>query len=274
MYANSKNLGDRRWEKKRPFEFALPQEAWASMLAACERQRDINPLWKRDHAAIFLGGALGLRVGETCLLERKNFRDLSEHDIVYLPTLKQSERIPFACLHVDADGKPCGRKCRVRHDRVDTDHNCPRCGKPSKVPRPKGKIHTGILEVPVEIVESQTANYILDFVENHMRPDQRWLFEGRGQDDHMVDRSMGRVFNTYVLEAGLNPKLSYHSLRHLRGVRVWSMLKDMKAVQHALRHKNIAASQIYADIDADKKRAYREALEDGALDPLKKKRDH
>ena len=272
MYQNSKNLGDRRWDKKAPFEFALPQEAWASMLAACERVRDVNPLWRRDHAAIFLGGALGLRVGETCLLERNNFRDLQQHDVCYIPTLKQSERIPFACKHTDANGNPCGRKCRVQSSRADQDFPCPRCGKLSRVARPKGKVHTGILEKPVEIIEAPTSNYILDYIESHMRPDQRWLFEGRSKGYHMASGSMGRIFNSYLLEAGLNPKLSYHSLRHLRGVRVWSTLKDMKAVQHALRHKSIAASQIYADIDADKRKAYKEQLEDGAFDPFKKRR--
>ncbi len=267
-YQNSKNLGERRFEPKRPYEFALTLQAWGQMLAACEATKDINVRWKRDHAVIFLGGALGLRVGECCILERKHFRDLSEHDRCSLPTLKQSERISFVCKNPEC----IGRKCKVRSDKAGQQHPCPRCGKLSYVAHPKWKPHVGILEKDVNIIESATSNYILNYIDVHMRPDQRWLFEGRSQGKHIASGSANRIFNSYLLAAGLNPKISYHSLRHLRGVRLWSTLNDLKAVQHGLRHKSMSASQIYADLDEDKRQAYKKQLDDGALDPLKPKR--
>lgn len=227
-------------------------------------------MWRRDYALIFLSGALGMRVGEVCLFERRHF-DI-EHDVIHAPTLKQSEKITFICPKNMADGSACGRKSRVRLSAAGKEHKCYRCGQTSKVQelRP-GQVDKGVAEVDIDIIEPKTAAFIINCLDEWMRPDQRWLFEGR-DNYHLSKGHARRIFNTHAVAAGLDPNISFHSLRHHRGVTVYSLFKDTILCRDALRHKDVATTQIYAALDQEQKQTYREKLNEKAFDPLKKLR--
>ncbi len=267
-YVNCKNIGRTQQTGKKPKSMlVITEDQWISILHAIEDDASSNVNWRRDHAIIFLGAALGMRRGEINLYERRHFKDLEKYDVIHVPTLKQSEKIQFICTN-----KHCGRKCRVKLDKAGHMHECFRCGKPSPVPEKKPSQKTeGVAEVDVDVVEPQTVGFILDYLENQMRPDQRFLFEGRN-GYHISSGHINRIFNTYAQAAGLDPKISFHSLRHNRGVKLYTLFKDMKLCQSGLRHKNISTTQIYADLDQAAKDHYRSELSKKAYDPLKKRR--
>ena len=242
---------------------AITVDQWKSVLQAIEDSEMQNRQWERDYAIVFLGGALGMRVGEICLYERKHFRDFEKHDIIHAPTLKQSEKIQFTCHH-------CERVCRVKLDMSGKEFKCSKCNKTGRVPEVKSKTVDGIPEVDIDMVEPETSGFILDYLKNKMRKDQRFLFEGRTKGYHISSGHVNRIFNTFASAAGLDPQISFHSLRHCRGVRVYSLFKDMVACKLALRHKNIATTQIYANLDQEQLQRYKAKLSETAFDPMKK----
>lgn len=267
------NKGVGRSQKKPRSVLSVTDDQWKDMLQAVEDSKDVNPNWQRDYAIIFLGAALGMRVGEIILLERRHFEDMDQYDVIHLPTLKQSEKVQFICRGTNVRGEPCGRKVRVKVSSAGKPHECYRCGHISEVPEPRSGNHSssGVVEVDIEIVEPQTVGFILDYLANEMRPDQRFLFEGK-KGYHLSSGHCNRIFNTYAGRAGLDPKISFHSLRHNRGVKVYSLFKDMVLCKQALRHKDVATTQIYADLDNEQRMRYREELSRKAFDPLKKRR--
>ena len=266
-YLQSKKIGRGHPAHKSKKERAISQDQLLTILGAVEESRDeFNEHWKRDYTAIYLGFTLGLRIGEACILERNHFRDLvAGGDTVFLPTLKQSERIPFQCRNTE-----CRRKVRVRWDMGGKKFQCSKCGTVGVVPVPKDKPLTGVVEKDPGFVEEATIAYILDYIQNHMRPDQRWLFEARTPGYHVSGSYLSRIFGTYTKRAGLSSKYSWHSLRHGRGVMLYSTTRDMQACKEGMRHKSLKATEIYMALDAELAQTFKKALNKRAFDPLKK----
>jgi integrase len=264
FYAQTKRLPHRGLQHKTDQDLFLTQKQVEVLLAAVEKsgKERFNARWKRDHAAIFLGFSLGCRVGEVCLLERRHFLDMERADTARIPTLKQRQTVVFSC-------PTCHKRCRVRADRGGEQYQCAKCGGHGTVPTVPLETH-GIPEKDLPFIEEQVIAYIKDYLERDMRPDQRWLFEGR-KGYHVSKAHLERIFGTYVLAAGLSPLYSWHSLRHGRGVRVHSLFNDLAFTRDALRHKNIASTQVYARLDPERKAEYKKQLERGALSPLKGK---
>ncbi len=269
VYLNSKGVG--RNNKKVKALKALRPEDWQAILQAVEDSEPYNADWHRDYALIFLGAAIGMRRGEIHLFQRHHFRDMIDNFTIYCPTLKQSEKIKFRCKGYLHDGRDCGRMCHVKASAAGQEHTCYRCGTIGTVPTPKGELSTGVVDVEIDVIDEHTIHYIQDYLDHHMRPDQEWLFEG-WKGKHICDGTVNRIFNTFLVAAGLDPRYSYHSLRHRRGVQVYTEFKDLVLVKKSLRHKNIATSQIYADLDAELKEQYRAQLSKKAFDPLKKRK--
>ncbi len=262
-YLNCKSVGRAQPKPKRLL--AVTGDQWQTILLAVEDSFETNPSWRRDYAIIFIGAALGMRRGEICLYERQHFRDLDGYDVIYVPTLKQSEKIQFTC-------PACSKRCRVKMASSGLQFRCPFCANVGTVPKREATQASGAVEVPVDIVEDKTKNFILDYIDG-MRADQRYLFEAEGRPGyHLSPGHVNRIFNTYSVLAGLDPKISFHSLRHSRGVKIYSLFKDMKLCQNALRHKDIATTQVYANIDEEQKQHYRAELNKKAFDPLKKRK--
>jgi integrase len=80
----------------------------------------------------------------------------------------------------------------------------------------------------------------------------RWLFpstDSQRRGGHISLRQANRLFKRVVLAAGLNPKFSYHALRHYRGLRLWQSTRDMKFVQLQLRHASMRHTPRYVHMD-------------------------
>lgn len=259
-YIQGKGLPHRGQQSKTDTDKYLTQEQVSTVLSCIENSKGEpawNPRWRRDHAAIYLAYMLGLRIGETCLLERLHFDDIDRTDTARVPTLKQRVTISHACPQ-------CKRRVRVRADRAGQDFQCMKCGSHSGLPESNGSPPVQSRDKELPFIEEQVLVYIREYLSLHMRPEQRWLFEGRG-GEHISSAHLQRIFATYTMSAGLSPLYSWHSLRHGRGVRVYSQFRDLVFTRDALRHKDIKTAQIYARLDPERRAEYKKALERGAL---------
>lgn len=212
----------------------------------------------RDHCAILLGYHLGLRVVEATWLERAFFKGLRHGDIL-VPTAKSLPRIQLSC--------DCGRRVRVSCTKMGCTHECPKCGKSNLVPVREVSTNPP-LQIP-PVVETRVIEYAQDYMDNVMRPDQRWLFEGQHAPDdapadipHMTTRSLNRIFSYWCREAGLSPLYSWHSLRHARGVYLYERFGDLDMVKKMLRQKHIATAEIYIDMSPARQDKLRNALDE------------
>jgi len=221
------------------------------VLLECVEQAQ-KPKWKRDHCGIYLGFYLGLRCGETVLLDRESFTHITSGQLS-LSTLKRVPRIPMQCT--------CGRRWRASAGKIGQSQSCPRCGESRVVKVPAGK--------PIELnpprksppaVESRVLDYIEQYL-SEMRDDQHWLIEavpGR----RLSSSQLRRVFNHYVMLAGLPPEYSYHSLRHGRGVLIWERFHDHVMVRDSLRQKSLSAAEVYMHLSPERRSKYRDALDE------------
>lgn len=263
-YVQTKKLGRGHCHKSKS-ERALSELQWRAVLDAAEdSQHEFNQHWKRDYTAIYLSFMLGLRIGEVSILERKHCRELlAGGETIHLPTLKQSERLPFRCKNGD-----CLRKVRVKAEYAGKPYECSKCGTKSIVPHPGKSLVMGVVEKDPGFLEEATIAYILDYIKDHMRPDQRWFFEGRRKGYHVSVSNLSRIFNTFAQRAGLSNKYSWHSLRHGRGVTLYSHTHEVEAVREGLRHKHLKTAEIYIGLDAELKGQYKKTLNKAAFDPL------
>ncbi len=270
IYVNNKNVG--RGNTKVKALRAMRHEEWEKVLDHVEMSAHDNMKWQRDFALIYLGAALGMRRGEVILFQRHHFKDLEKNFTIYCPTLKQSEKIKYACKGQLHDGRPCGRICNVKATSAGGEHTCYRCGTIGQVPIPARELTTGVVDVEIDIVEPNTCEFIYDYLDSQMRADQDWLFEGwKGQ--HISEGHCNRIYNTYIVRAGLDPKMSFHSLRHYRGVKLYSLSHDLVLVKNGLRHKGTGTAQVYAGMDQEMKDKYRKDLAaKNAFDPLKRRK--
>ncbi len=84
-YLQSKGVG--RISGKLGVRQIISESDWSKVLgAALSSADDGNACAKRDHATLYLGYMLGLRISEACLLERRHFKDLEKNDSLTIPT--------------------------------------------------------------------------------------------------------------------------------------------------------------------------------------------
>lgn len=259
-YLRSKGLGVRGHVHKTRTEKFLESAQVKAMLDSCTASRDeFNANWFRDYAAIYMGYSFGLRIGEARLLERRHFSDLASQEVAHIPTLKQWERVPYVCAK-------CEKRCRVSSDKINAEYKCPRCGQKNLVKPPRGRpVSQDIPERDPPVIEGQVVDFVLDYLERGMRPDQVYLFEGR-PGKHLSEGYLSRIFNTHAARAGLSNKYSWHSFRHGRASKLWSMFKNLILVRDSLRQKTTAMAEVYAHMDTDEINRTRKKLERGGIE--------
>jgi integrase len=203
---------------------------------------------RRDHAVIYLGFYLALRVGEAAMLSREQFRDL-HRGIVYVRTLKSSPRAKVSCS--------CGRRYTVSAAR--SEYPCPRCGNVNPV-KFKGKQADLFPEKRLPFLEDSVQRYLRGYLDG-LPKNQRWLFPGPGEDTHLSESQVQRIFASYLGFAGLPLIYSYHALRHGRGMQLWDKYHDLVLIKDFLRHRSFSPAQWYAHISPERRKAYASDLD-------------
>jgi len=70
----------------------------------------------------------------------------------------------------------------------------------------------------------------------------------------LTTRSIERLLKKYLLEAGLNPELSPHAMRHSFATHLLDAGADLRSVQEFLGHASLSTTQIYAHVTSEKMR--------------------
>ena len=82
-----------------------------------------------------------------------------------------------------------------------------------------------------------------------------WLFPSRGAGGHLTRQRCGQLLKSLAARTGLDPgRLSPHVLRHAFASHLLDRGADLRSVQQMLGHADIATTQIYTHVLADRLR--------------------
>lgn len=82
-------------------------------------------------------------------------------------------------------------------------------------------------------------------------PDAPWVFVSRG-GKALTREMLWVLVKKYVKRAGLNPRVSPHTLRHSFATHLLSGGADLRTVQELLGHASIQTTQHYTHVDRDR----------------------
>jgi integrase/recombinase XerD len=85
-------------------------------------------------------------------------------------------------------------------------------------------------------------------------PDAPWVFVSRG-GKQLAREMLWMLIKKYVQRAGLNRKVSPHTLRHSFATHVLAGGADLRTVQEMLGHASIQTTQRYTHVDRDRLKA-------------------
>lgn len=70
----------------------------------------------------------------------------------------------------------------------------------------------------------------------------------------LTSRSVGRLLEKYLTQAGMDPRTSPHTLRHSFATHLLDRGADIRCVQELLGHRSLATTQIYTHVTTQKLR--------------------
>lgn len=81
--------------------------------------------------------------------------------------------------------------------------------------------------------------------------DGGWLFPGLNPIDHLSTRQLNRAIHTAADEAGIEKRISMHSLRHAFATHLLEQKVDIRLIQVLLGHKKLETTALYAQVATD-----------------------
>lgn len=75
-----------------------------------------------------------------------------------------------------------------------------------------------------------------------------WLFEGAKQNEHITERSVQKIFERALKNAGINKKATVHTLRHCFATHLLESGVDIRYIQELLGHSSSKTTEIYTHV--------------------------
>ncbi|SNR83630.1 site-specific tyrosine recombinase/integron integrase [Desulfurobacterium atlanticum] len=94
---------------------------------------------------------------------------------------------------------------------------------------------------------SRTA---LKFLREYMKSyhPKKWLFEGVKEGKHITTRTAEKIFKNACKKAGINKKVTFHSLRHSFATHLLESGTDLRYIQELLGHVHSKTTEIYTHV--------------------------
>lgn len=96
-------------------------------------------------------------------------------------------------------------------------------------------------------VLSQTALEVLREYAKKYRP-EKWLFPGEKPDRHITERTVQKTFENTKEKAGIQKRVSVHSLRHSFATHLLEGGVDLRYIQELLGHQSSKTTEIYTHV--------------------------
>ncbi len=96
-----------------------------------------------------------------------------------------------------------------------------------------------------------------------------WLFPGQNPVNPLTTRQLSRIFHATLDAAGIDKKVSLHTLRHCFATHLLEQKVDIRVIQVLLGHTKLDTTAHYSQVDSRALRAVKSPLE---LLPAKKEK--
>jgi site-specific recombinase XerD len=97
-----------------------------------------------------------------------------------------------------------------------------------------------------------------------------WLFPGRDPVNPLTTRQLNRAFHAAKAAAGIDKRVTLHTLRHCFATHLLEQKVDIRVIQILLGHKKLETTAHYSQVDSTTLRAVKSPLEQLAVRKKKK----
>ncbi len=161
-------------------------------------------------------------------------RDLALMETIYSAGLRVSEVVGLNLADVDLTGQSAIIRGKGKKERLVI------LGRPA-----------------VSAIQTWLPMRLLLLKQFHKQSDALFL-NCRGS--RLTTRSVGRMLNDYVAQAGIKTAVSPHTLRHSFATHLLNHGAEIRGVQELLGHQNLATTQIYTHLSTARlQESYRQA---------------
>ena len=81
--------------------------------------------------------------------------------------------------------------------------------------------------------------------------DGGWLFPGRDPLESLTTRQLNRAVHAAALAAGIDKRVSMHTLRHSFATHLLEQKVDIRVIQVLLGHQKLDTTALYAQVATD-----------------------